>query len=172
MKNPIYIAAVAMIVCLVQPVLAQQPASPPPSAAQAQTAPTPEEMDKQFAKMQEQMAKMNEQMSKIRETKDPQERQRLLQEHWSTMQSAMGMMHGMGGQGAMGGHMMGGKVGGPMMGGHMMMWGDYRNLTPEQLKERQYMMDRWMPMQQMMMDHMMQHQNWMMQPTPATPTAK
>ena len=43
-----------------------------------------------------------------------------------------------------------------------------QNLTPEQLKQRQYMMDRWVPMQQMMMDHMMWHQHWMTQP-PATP---
>lgn len=39
-----------------------------------------------------------------------------------------------------------------------MMWGDYRNLTADQLKQRQDMMDRWMPMQQMMKDQMMQPQ--------------
>ena len=49
-----------------------------------------------------------------------------------------------------------------------MMWGDYRNLTPDQLKQRQYMMDRWLPMQQTMMEHMFQQQGWMMQqPAPA-----
>lgn len=58
---------------------------------------------------------------------------------------------------------------GPMMGGHMMMWGDYRNLTPEQPEQRQYMMDRWIPMQQMMMNQVMQQQNWMMQFAPSTP---
>jgi len=74
---------------------------------------------------------------------------------------------------------MGGGMGmgmGKGMGGHSMhgpmMWGDYKNLTPEQLRQRQYMMDRWMPMQQMMMDHMMQHQHWMMPGPPATPSAK
>ena len=63
-----------------------------------------------------------------------------------------------------------------MMNGHMMMdrddnmmgWDDmdgyYSNLTPEQTKQRQYMMDRYMGMQNMMMDNMMMHQNWMMQP--------
>ena len=51
----------------------------------------------------------------------------------------------------------------------MMGWGDYRKLTPEQLKQRQNMMDRWMPMHQMMMGQMMQHQNWMMQPQLPTP---
>ncbi len=110
---------------------------------------------------------MQAQMDKIRQAKDPRERQRLLQQHWTTMQNTMSLMHG-GWSGMMGpgGGMMG-PGGGHMMGGRMMNWGDYRNLTPEQLKQRQYMMDRWMPMQQMMMDQMMQHQFWMMQPAPA-----
>ena len=66
-----------------------------------------------------------------------------------------------------GGHAAGGHMMGPMM-----MWGDYRNLTPDQLKQRQYMMDRWMPMQQMMMDQMMQHQHWMMQSQPPAAAPK
>ena len=57
-----------------------------------------------------------------------------------------------------------------MMGAPMMDWGHmrgyYSNLTPEQLKQRQYMMEQYLPMQQMMMDHMMWHQQWM-NPTPA-----
>lgn len=97
-------------------------------------------------------------------------RQRLLQEHWTAMQHTMTLMHGQ--WGGMRGCCAGGDATGgpmmerPMMGGRMMMmkWGDYRNLTPEELKQRQYMMDRWMPMQQMMMDQMMHHQHWMMQP--------
>jgi uncharacterized protein (DUF302 family) len=168
MKNSFYIAAIAAIAFLIQPTFAQQAVAPPAqSAPPQQSTPTPAEVDRQFAKMQELMTKMSEQMTKLQQTHDPQQRQQLLQEHWTTMQTAMGTMHGMWGGGMMGccggGHMMGG----PMMGGgHMMMWSDYRNLTPEQLRERQYMMDRWMPMQQMMMDQMMQHQNWMMQPPP------
>lgn len=52
-------------------------------------------------------------------------------------------------------------MGGPgmMMGAPMMDWGHmrgyYSNLTPEQLKQRQYMMEQYLPMQQMMMNHMM-----------------
>jgi hypothetical protein len=63
-------------------------------------------------------------------------------------------------------------MGGPgmMMGAPMMDWGHmrgyYSNLTPEQLKQRQYMMEQYLPMQQMMMNHMMWHQQWM-NPTPA-----
>jgi len=60
---------------------------------------------------------------------------------------------------------MGGR--GMMMGSSMMGWnqmGDYYSkLTPEQIKQQQYMMDRYMGMQQMMMDHMMQHQQYMWQ---------
>ncbi|HET7133916.1 MAG TPA: hypothetical protein VFJ95_16790 [Gammaproteobacteria bacterium] len=70
-----------------------------------------------------------------------------MQEHWSTMQTAMTLM-----QGAWGG----GK-GGAMM-GSMMHWGEFSKMTPEQRAEHQYMMERWKPMQQMMMSHMMQHQ--------------
>lgn len=130
------------------------------------TAPDTAEFDKQMAKAQENMKKMQTQMDQIHQTQDPQARQKLLQEHWATMQSNMQIMHELWGSGTtgccMGGHMMGQG----MMGGHMMdgpMWGDYRHLTPEQLKQRQYMADRIMPMQQMMMDHMMQHQQWMWQ---------
>ena len=83
------------------------------------------------------------------------------------MQNMMTLMHG---SSQAGGHMTGGHMMGHMMGGQTMMWGDYKNLTPEQLKQRQYMMDQLMPMQQMMMDQMMQHQYWMMQPAaPAVP---
>ena len=41
------------------------------------------------------MKRMQEQMDKLRQTQDPQERQKLLQEHYATMQSAMTAMHGM-----------------------------------------------------------------------------
>jgi hypothetical protein len=125
-------------------------------------------------------------MSKIQQTQDPQERQRLLQEHWTTMQASMGMMYGMWGPGMMGGAatghpmmggpmMMGGRMmGGPMMVGPMMGWsetsGYYSKLTPDQLKQRQYMTDRYLAMQQMMMDHMMWHQYWMVPQQPAAPS--
>jgi hypothetical protein len=164
MKNFIRLIAIVAMAVSIQATFAQQPAAgdkgaPPPQATQ-----TPEELDKQFARVQEQMTKMQQQMDRIGQAKDPKERQQLLQEHWTTMQAAMNTMHGMWGSGQMGccgagGHMMGGP----------MMWQDYRTLTPDQLKQRQYMMDRWMPMQQMMMDHMMQHQHWMMQPQQTAP---
>jgi len=162
MKNASHLVAFALGISLIQPAFAQQPRSEAPGTEAQQTAPSPAEVDEQIAKMQELITQMNQQMTELQQTQDQEQRQRLLQEHWTTMQNAMTAMHGMWGTGAAGccgggGHMM----------GPMMMWGDYRNLTPEQLRQRQYMMDRWMPMQQMMMDQMMQHQGWMMrQPAP------
>jgi hypothetical protein len=172
MKIFVHLTALGVMALPIEPAFAQQPASGTKDAQTTQTTPSPAEFDKQYAKMQEQMAKMQEEMERIRQTKDPKEREQLLKDHWTSMQNAMTTMHGMmgsmgccGAGGRMGQHMMGG----PMMGGHMIMWSDYSKLTPEQLKQRQYMTDRWMPMQQMMMDHMMQHQNWMMmQPQQST----
>ena len=161
------IAALAMPA----PLLLAADAPPAPGGKAKQAAPDTAGFDKQMAQAQENMKKMQEQMDRIRQTQDPQARQKLLQDHWAAMQGNMQLMHGMWGPGMMGccagGPMMG--MGGPMMGmgGHMMggpMWGDYCRMPPEQLRQRQYMMERYMPMQQMMMDHMMQHQQWMWQP--------
>lgn len=140
------------------------------SAKAEQAAPDVAKFDKQLAEAQKNMQKMQEQMTKINQTQDPQERQKLINEHWATMQSTMPMMQDMMGC-CMGGMMMGGghMMNGMMGGGHMMGWnnmsGYYSKLTPEQMKQRQYMMDQYMGMQNMMMDNMMQHQNWMMQPS-------
>ena len=164
MKRTILIAALMAAALSAGPGMAQQQAAAPDVAG----------FDKQVAQMQQNMQRMQEQMDKIRQTQDPQERQKLLQEHWETMRNNMAQMHEMWGPGmgcCAGGPMMGGgmrgghMMGGPMMGGPMMGWQDYSKLTPDQMKQRQYMMDRYMGMQQQMMDHMMQHQNYMwMQP--------
>lgn len=164
MKRTTLIAALVASAFSVTPLMAQQTAPPPEQGGQMQQAPDVAEFDKQMAQMQENMQRMQEQMEKIGRTSDPQERQKLLQEHWETMQNGMTTMHGMWGPG-----MMGCCSGDTMMGGHMMGWrgmGDYYSkLTPDQLKQRQYMMNRYMGMQQQMMDHMMQRQNYMwMQP--------
>jgi len=42
-----------------------------------------------------------------------------------------------------------------------MMWKDYKDMDSEQFKEHQYMMGRYMGMQQNMMNQIMQHQYWM-----------
>jgi Spy/CpxP family protein refolding chaperone len=82
------------------------------------------EMDRYYGAMQERYRLMQEQMNKIRQTKDPAERQKLMQEYWQTQQGA-GY-----GYGGMGPGMMGGGYGyGPgMMGGYGMgpgMMGGY-----------------------------------------------
>jgi len=162
-------AALAVALFSIAPVNAQQAGSADKSSQAQQKAPSVAEFDKQAAQLQENIKKMQEQMDKIRQTQDPRERQQLLSEHWATMRSGMGMMNGMWGPGMMGCCAGGPMMGGHMMGGPMMGWrgmGDYYSrLTPEQMQQRQYMMDRYMGMQHQMMDHMMQHQNYMwMQP--------
>jgi len=167
MKKPLAALLVACI--LTFPVVAIAADAKPQQTQVTQSAPDVAKFDKQMAEAQKNMQLMQEQMNKINQTQDPQERRKLMQEHWSSMQKTMPMMRSM--MGYMGCPMMGG-----MMNGHMMMDGDdnmmgwndmdgyYSNLTPEQTKQRQYMMDRYMGMQNMMMDNMMMHQNWMMQP--------
>ena len=52
-------------------------------------------------------------------------------------------------------------MGGPGMMGWHGMGSYYSRLTPEQLKQRQYMMDQYLGMQQQMMNHMLFQQNYM-----------
>lgn len=169
MKRPMLAAAVIAAMLLFQPVLAQSPKPADKGSQTVPVAPNPAEFDKRLQQMQEYMKQMQAQMDKIQQTQDPQERQRLLQEHWTSMQGAMGTMHGMWGPpGA--GCCAGGPGTGPgmMMGGPMAGWGHlrghYSSLTQEQLRQRQYMIDQYMPMQQAMMDHMMWHQRLVTQP--------
>ena len=90
MKRMILTAAVTAIWLSALPALAQQP-SPADKGAQAtQVAPNVGEFDKQMAQVQENMKKMQEQMNKLRQSQDPQERQRLLQDHWATMHTPWG----------------------------------------------------------------------------------
>ncbi len=117
----------------------------------APAASAPMDMDKLYGDIQARFKKMQEQMEKIRQAKDPNERQKLWEEHWKTMHEGMGMMgmmmgRGPGGGGMMGGPMMGGPKGGPGMG-------------PEAMQQRQEMMEKRMDMMQMMMEHMMEQQN-------------
>ena len=169
MKLSILAAALVAAAVAGQPTLAQSLKPMDKSAQTAPAAPNPAEFDKQLAQMREHMLQMQAQMNKIQQTQDPQERQKLLQEHWTSMQAAMATMRGMWGPGGAGCCAGGTGMGpGMMMGGPMMGWGHmrdyYSGLTAEQIRQRQYMTDQYMPMQQMMMDHMMWHQRWMMQP--------
>ncbi|MFX1767884.1 hypothetical protein PWP93_36005 [Paraburkholderia sp. A1RI-2L] len=163
--------AVALCSALTSPTLlaASKDAAAAQSSSKSQS-PDTAAFDKKLAQFQEQTKTMQAQMDQIRKTQDPQERQKLLQQHWATMQSAMGTMHGMWGYGMMGyGGMGPGMMGGPgMRGGWGHMGGYYSQLTPEQLKKRQYMTDQYLRMQQEMMNNMMWQQQYWMAP-PASP---
>lgn len=119
--------SVVLTGALVLGLMAGAPAQAQPSGntdknAQAQTkAPNLTDFDKQATQIQENIKTMQEQMDKIRQSQDPQERQKLLQEHWLTMQSGMTMMQGMWGPGMMGCCGAGPASGGWHMGGPGMM---------------------------------------------------
>jgi hypothetical protein len=161
MKQLILASALVAIAFASQPALSQTPKSADNAAQTQPPAPNPAEFDKQLVQMREHMQTMQAQMDKIAKTQDPQERQRLLQEHGNSMQAAMSVMHGMWGGGGAGCCNGQGMMGPGMMMGWGHMRGYYSKLTPEQLRQRQYMMDQYLPMQQMMMNHMMQHQMYM-----------
>lgn len=155
-----------------------------PSAAQAQAtardqessaAPNAKTFDRLMGEAQAQMHRMQEQMNRLRETQDPQKRQALMHQHLTAMQNAMTAMRGMWGPGTMGccgvvARTMHGP--GMMGGGHLMGWGNmhgyYSNLTPEQTRQGEYMMDQYLGLQQTMMDHMMQRLEWMFAPNGPT----
>lgn len=170
MKKGILLAMLLAVALANASAVAQpsKPASKGSQAAQAQE--NLADFDKKAAAVRENMLKMQEEMDKARQTQDPKERQRLLEQHWGTMQSTMSMMRElwgpgmMGGPGMRGGPMMGGPMGGPMMGWRGME-GYYSRLTPEQLKERQYMTDQYMNLHYLMMEQMMlDHQMWRQAP--------
>jgi hypothetical protein len=100
--------AIAIGMALNTPVLhAATKDTSPPQAASSPQVKDPAEFDKNMAQWQDQMNKMQAQMNQIRKTQDPKKRQKLLDEHWATMQSAMSIMHGMWGPGMVGQGMMG-----------------------------------------------------------------
>ncbi|SEJ41905.1 hypothetical protein [Paraburkholderia diazotrophica] len=157
--------AIALCSALTSPMLvaASKDTATAQSSSRSQSADTAT-FDKNLAQFQEQMKIMQAQMDQIRKTQDPQERQKLLRQHGATMQNAMSTLHGMWGPGMMGY----GGMGHGMMGGWGHMGGYYSQLTPEQLRKRQYMTDQYLRMQQEMMNNMMWQQQYWMGP-PASP---
>src|SRR6476659_4126663 len=69
--------------------VAQQTTPSTVKDVQATPAAAPEQFDKAMAQMLEQMKTMQAQMEKVRQTQNAQARQKLLQEHWASMQNAM-----------------------------------------------------------------------------------
>lgn len=131
---------VAAAIAGAQPSMAADDATP--SAVQSTA--EPEAFDAQMSKMKQQMDLMQEQMRKIESTKDKDERDKLLVEHWDAMHQGMQMMN-------------------RMWRSHM-MWRTGPGTTTDQMASHQQMMHQYMGMQQTMMQHMMGHQGWMMGP--------
>lgn len=160
--NKLYLAVIALSATLSVPALAvdahhpDQPKSQPATAAPV----APPSVDKSVRTMKENTRKMQTQLDKIGRAKNPQERQKLLQEHMQTMRENMMLGKGMMGDmmgcpmmegGMMGdGMMMGGGMG--MMGGGMGMMGG--GTSPDAMMNRMNMMEKRMDMMQMMMEQM------------------
>jgi hypothetical protein len=172
MKRALIVVAAAASLGFSIPGTVAAQSQPSLKASAAQPAPDVKTFDQRLSEAQAQMKRMQDLRERIQQTQDPQERQRLQQEHWSAMQAAMTAMHGMGGPGMMGGYGPGPMHGVGMGGPGMMGWGGargaYSQLTPEQMKQRQYMTDQMLGFQQQMMEHMLQRQQWLQQqPQPA-----
>lgn len=136
--------------------VASTPATRPASAAKATSKkPAANDTEKQFDASQAQMKKMIVQMEKIRQTRDPKERQRLMQEHLQTMHEGAQAMRGTGGG------MMMNMMDCPMMGdkgstqGCPMMGVSTSKMEPG---KRMNMMEKRMDMMQMMMEQMIERE--------------
>lgn len=181
MKKIMIAAALAALALNAGPLWAQ-PAKPGPDSPPARASQNKDnvaEFDKQMSAAEANMRKMQDQMDALRKTQDPDARQRLLQEHWETMQGTMRLMQSIRGAEEGGCCLYGPRRGGPMMGngpgsgpgngpgsgmrnggpenrGNMRRF--YSGMTDRQLKEHQYMMDQYMGMQQSLMQQFMWHQ--------------
>jgi hypothetical protein len=157
--NKLYLAVIALSATLSVPAFAVDAHHPDQPKPQPDTAAlvAPAGADKSVRTMKENTRKMQAQLDRIGRAKNPQERQRLLQEHMQTMRENMmigkGMMGDMMGCPMMEGGMMGGGMG--MMGGGM---------APDAAMNRMNMMEKRMDMMQMMMEQMTKSQA---QPMPA-----
>ncbi len=114
MKSTLLIAVLATLP-LSMPLAWAEDAHHPDQDKKPPTAMTDKDKQMQMGKMQENMLRMHEQMHKIMVAKNPQERERFMQEHSKMMQDNMRMMGGgMMGHGTMGGDAKGGKMDGGM----------------------------------------------------------
>lgn len=112
MKKSLFIAALAALSLSTPLAWAEEAHHAAKDTKPASTmAMTGKDKPMQMEKMQENMLRMHELMHKIMDAKDPQERERLMQEHATMMQDNMRMMHGMMGDCAKGGKMDGGMNG-------------------------------------------------------------
>jgi hypothetical protein len=133
------LSSVAFAVGAQQPNSGQGNAATPPQSQQNQ------QMQMQMQQMQQlegRMQAMRAQMEAIQKTKDPAERQRLLDEHAKSMQQGMMMM----------GQMMGGPGGAQAQGGRAQ---NDTQCQMQRMQGQQQMMGQQMGMMQKMMEQMM-----------------
>ena len=125
----------------------------PPEAAKAQAAAP----DKQFTAAYSQMKQMTAQMEKIKATKDPKERQRLMQEHMDSMHAGLQALRPTGGgmMQMMGCQMMKDKPGGSAPACPMMDSAGARKGPGERMD----MMEKRMDMMQMMLEQMAERES-------------
>lgn len=166
--NKFHLAVFALSATLSVPAFADDAhhldqSNPQSTAAAAPVMPV--SADKALQTMKENARKMQTQLDKIGRTKNPQERQRLLQEHMQTMRENMMLGKGMMGD-MMGCPMMkDGMKGGGMMKDGMMKDGMMGGGTaPDAAMSRMNMMEKRMDMMQMMIEQMTKSQA---QPMPA-----
>lgn len=146
-----------------------------PASVPQQAAPDLVEFDSRLARVAEKLRDMQQQLEAIRHAADNQERLRILEQHWNTLQAAMESLQELWGPGMMGccGNAPPAeektnerKVNGPMTGGTM-DWRSassyYSSLTLEQMRQRQYQTDQYLAMQQQIMHQLMLHQHWVYQ---------
>jgi hypothetical protein len=141
MKRLALFGALMLSALVMQPVLAVDAHHPDQKAGAA--APT---ADQTIEKMQANTKRMQSQLEQMAKSKDPDQRQKLLQAHMQTMQENM-----IAGKSMMGGMMdcpmmKGGMMGGPGMQGGMGMSG-----SDDMMARRMEMMEKRMDMMQMMM---------------------
>lgn len=130
---------------------AHHPDQPKTQSATTAAPVAPASVDKSVQTMKENTKKMQTQLDKIGRAKNPQERQRLLQEHMQTMRENMML-----GKGIMGDMMGCPMMEGGMMGGGMGMMGG--GTAPDAATNRMNMMEKRMDMMQMMMEQMTKSQ--------------
>ena len=135
------IAALMLSVLAIQPVLAEDAHHPDQKVGAA--APT---ADQTIQKMQANTKRMQSQLEQMAKSKDPNQRQKLLQEHMQTMQENM----------IAGKSMMGGMMDCPMMKGGMMGPGMQGGMgmsgSDDMMAKRMDMMEKRMDMMQMMLE--------------------
>lgn len=145
MKHPALLAAFMLASGLaMQPVLAVDAHHPDQKASVVTPA-----ADQTIQKMQANTKRMQSQLEQVAKSKDPKQRQQLMQEHMKTMQENMMASKGMMDCPMMKDGMMGGGMG--MMGQD----GGQGGMSPDAMMNRMQMMEKRMDMMQTMMEQQM-----------------